>query len=60
MKQAIYIFSLYIGAVAFFTLYCFGQAAEISLMISSFVALITVACIRVANRGDDRTESARY
>ena len=54
MKQAIYIFSLYIGAVVFFTLYIFGEAADISLMCGSFAALITLALVWMANKSDDR------
>ena len=50
MKQAIYIFSLYIGAVVFFTLYIFGETADLSLMYASFAALITLATIWVANK----------
>lgn len=54
MKQAIYIFSLYIGAVIFFTLYVFGETADLSFMFASFAALVTLAAIWMANKRSGR------
>ena len=45
MKQAIYIFSVYIGVVAFFTLINFRQTVEFSLAISLLAILTTGAII---------------
>ena len=41
MKQAIYIFSMYIGVVTFYTLSYFRQTMEISLSASLLAMLIT-------------------
>jgi hypothetical protein len=55
MKQAIYIFSLYIGVVSFFTLSYFRQTMEISLSVSFLAMLITGTIIFVANKGEEKT-----
>jgi 4-hydroxybenzoate polyprenyltransferase len=60
MKQAIYIFSLYIGAVTFFTLSYFGQAAEISLSIALLVILATGAIIYAANKSEERKRPLNF
>jgi hypothetical protein len=57
MKQAIYIFSLYIGAVTFFTLSYFGQATEISLSVTLLVILSTGAMIYAANKSEEKMPS---
>ncbi len=54
MKQAIYIFCLYIGAVAFFTLSYFGQATEISLSVSLLAILVTGAIVYAANKSEEK------
>jgi hypothetical protein len=60
MKQAIYIFSLYIGAVTFFTLSYFGQAAEISLSASLLVILVTGTIIFAANKSEDKKHPVNF
>jgi hypothetical protein len=54
MKQAIYIFSLYIGVVTFFTLSNFRQTMEISLSFSLLAMLITGAIIFAANKSEEK------
>ncbi len=56
MKQAIYIFCLYVGVVAFFTLTHFRQSAEISLLISALAMLFTGAIIYVANKSEEKRQ----
>jgi uncharacterized integral membrane protein len=56
MKQAIYIFSLYIGAVTFYTLSYFGQANEFSLSVSLLAMLITGTIIYAANKNEQKRQ----
>jgi hypothetical protein len=56
MKQAIYIFSLYIGLVTFFTLSYFRQTMEISLSVSLMAMLITGAIIFAANKSVEKRQ----
>jgi hypothetical protein len=54
MKQAIYIFSLYIGAVTFFTLTYFGRGTELSLAIAILATLGTGVIVYAANRNEEK------
>jgi hypothetical protein len=54
MKQAIYIFSLYIGVVTFFTLSNFRQTMEISLSASLLAMLVTSVIIFAANKSEGK------
>jgi hypothetical protein len=54
MKQAIYIFSLYIGVVTFFTLSYFGQATDICLLAAILAILSTGTLIYAANEGEEK------
>jgi hypothetical protein len=56
MKQAIYIFSMYIGAVTFFTLSYFGQDTETSLLISLLTILVTAAIVYAANKSEENRQ----
>ncbi|MGE5465354.1 MAG: hypothetical protein ACM3PB_00475 [Betaproteobacteria bacterium] len=56
MKQAIYIFSLYIGVVTFFTLSYFRQMMEISLSVSLLAILVTGAIIFAANKSAEKRQ----
>lgn len=56
MKQAIYIFSLYIGVVTFFTLSYFRQTTEISLSVSLLAMLITGAIVFTANTSEEKRQ----
>jgi hypothetical protein len=60
MKQAIYIFSLYIGAVTFFTLSYFGQATEMSLLISLLVIIATGVIIYAANMSEENKRPMNF
>ena len=53
MKQAIYIFSVYIGVVAFFTLINFRQTVESSLAISLLAMLTTGAIIFAVDKKEE-------
>ena len=54
MKQAIYIFSMYIGVVTFYTLSYFRQTMEISLSVSLLAMLTTGGVIFAANRNEEK------
>ena len=60
MKQAIYIFSLYIGAIFFYTLAFFRQPAEISLSIAILAVLITGGIVYTSEKSDRQRHSAQY
>ena len=53
MKQAIYIFSVYIGVVAFFTLINFRQTVESSLAIGLLAVLATGAIIFAVDKKEE-------
>jgi hypothetical protein len=52
MKQAIYIFSLYIGVVTFFTLSSFGIATDLSMAVALLAILGSCAIIYTANKNE--------
>lgn len=56
MKQAIYIFSLYIGVVTFFTLSYFRQTMEISLLVSLLAVLVTGVIIFAVNKSEEKRQ----
>ena len=53
MKQAIYIFSIYIGVVAFFTLINFRHPMEFSLAVSLSAILVTAGIIFAVEKRDE-------
>lgn len=50
MKKAIYIFSLYTGSVAFFTLFFFQASLEVNLTVTLLAVLLTGVVVFLANR----------
>jgi hypothetical protein len=56
MKQAIYIFSVYVGVVAFFTLSYFRQTIEVSLSVSLLAMLMTGTIIFAADKSEENRQ----